>query len=116
MFQAANQLNETISAIVASHESKKERLQPFIIVVGNLIDSESFYLVISAKLKYHFNSFMSCFDACFKAFFVLNLEYPAYGYRFWLYIQRVIFGIETKYDKFSLIEAINNDINLILAN
>jgi hypothetical protein len=69
------------------------------VMVGDLDRSTLYYLVISSSVKYQFENFMDCFDACFKIFFALDLDYPLFGYRFWLYVQREIFKIKLNNDK-----------------
>jgi hypothetical protein len=50
-------------------------------------------------LSTHFDYFINCFDARFKIFFALDLDYSLFGYRFWLYVQREIFKTNLGNDK-----------------
>jgi hypothetical protein len=110
--QESNKLGETIAERVIFHEARKLPFQPFIIIVGDLAKPASYYVVLSANDKYNFNCLMDCFDACFKIFFTLNLDYPPFGYRFWLFVQRQIYGIHIpELDRVSQI----NDIVAALA-
>jgi hypothetical protein len=53
---------------------------------------------------------MDCFDACFKIFFALDLDYPLFSYRFWLYIQRKIFKIKLNDDKKAQISVLKSQL------
>jgi hypothetical protein len=100
-------LEEKLAAVIAEHNKRKLQLQPFIILVGELDSPDTAYLVVSSSVKYPFKSLLSCFSSCFKLFFALNLRYPLFGYRFWLYIQREVFEIILDEDKHSQISEIS---------
>jgi hypothetical protein len=53
MLQSRHMLQDKIGKIVADHEKRQVRLQPFMVIVGDLKAPESFYLVVTSDLKYH---------------------------------------------------------------
>ncbi|XP_051168151.1 uncharacterized protein LOC127285960 isoform X2 [Leptopilina boulardi] len=88
-------------------------LQPLIIVVGeNLSVVNRFYVNID-DTRYSFQSILQALDLCFKSFHVLHTEYPKPSEPVWLFLQKSIYSITTKWDKkfscvASLLSAIEN--------
>jgi len=86
-------------------------IQPFILVVGSLLDPKQI-LVYFDNIKYKMFSVLKAFDTCFKIFHVFNLEYPIESANVWLFIQTYFYNITTKYDKScALIKQITAELN-----
>ena len=75
-----------------------DSLQPFIIVIGNTIDSiESIYVYVDGT-RYLMESILQAIDVCFKLYQALDAEYPTTGLNLWNFIQRYVFNIHTNCD------------------
>lgn len=59
---------------------------------------DSFYVVIE-DIIYKIHSCLKAFDICFKAFHVLNCEYPFESEHIYLIIQLYLCNFKTKFDK-----------------
>ena len=79
-------------------------LQPHVVVVcediGKLdtINGSVAYAVIQSNLYYEMASVLAAADTCFKAAFVLYLNYPVAAKSTWMFIQTGIFNISIKHD------------------
>lgn len=72
--------------------------QPYIIVVGpSLKNIQNSYVCIDDVL-YTTSSTVEAVDVCFKAFHVLQLNYPAASEHLWIIIQKCIYKFTTKWD------------------
>lgn len=84
---------------------------PRITLVGNINKPDCY--VIIGDMSYQIEDPLKAFEACFNAFFALNLKYPDESQHCWTFAQRGIFNIETKNDKAlpsveSLLQSIKN--------
>ena len=74
-------------------------VQPHVVVIHEDIeqmytnDGSVAYAVIQSNFFYGTPSVITACDACFKAFYVINLEYPASAKSAWTFIQHAIFEI-----------------------
>ena len=73
---------------------KNLKLQPLIVIEGQILDSKAFYVVVD-DIKYSTNSMLDAIDLIFKIFYVFDCQYPNDSRNLWELIQRVIYGIET---------------------
>lgn len=73
-------------------------IQPFILLVGTPIDPKEI-LVFFDTIKYKVFSIVHAIDLCFKVFHLFNLEYPSQSCTVWLFIQKYLFSLTTKFDK-----------------
>jgi len=77
----------------------KNRIQPFVLLVGPTVEQyEACYLIID-EVKYKFDNVLKAFDQCFKAIQVLMTEYSYEAKGAWLFIQQAVYRISTKYDR-----------------
>lgn len=93
----------TVAALEEIILKKKEKcgsIQPFIIILGELTKPESIFVYID-EVKYQMFSVVAALDICFKAFHVLNLEYPHESSSVWQFIQTYFYQIKHKKDKLS---------------
>lgn len=72
--------------------------QPRIVVLGESVIHPVQVLVLVNDTVYEVGSLIKAVDVCFKAFFVLNADYPPQVRDPWLLLQRGVMGIETEYD------------------
>ena len=56
------------------------------------------YAVISGKLWYQTSSILEAVDVCVKATFVFGIKFPEAAHSSWLFLQKAIYDISTKYD------------------
>lgn len=68
------------------------------------------YAVKLDDIFYRSSSFIECLDACFKLFFVFDLDYPIQSKKFWEFIQLFFYEIGTtgEGDVINLIGDLNN--------
>ncbi|XP_036331763.1 uncharacterized protein LOC118743286 [Rhagoletis pomonella] len=93
-----NDLEFTYAEKVKKSMHRKEKIQPYLIVVGSDIKSlTEFYVNYGGALQ-KFHSFIAALDICFKVFHVLNLEYPRESSLMWYFLQKQIYKITTVYD------------------
>ena len=72
-------------------------VQPYIIAVGS--DAiHAVYVVVDSK-KYEVPTVLKAVDICFKAFQALHAAYPVESYPVWIFLQRAVFDITTKWDR-----------------
>lgn len=65
---------------------------PHVLLLGQGHECSQAFTVINGTALEH-PSVLSAVDACFKAFFVFQLEYPKPCTQIWEFIQTVVFGI-----------------------
>ncbi|XP_055375493.1 uncharacterized protein LOC129608168 [Condylostylus longicornis] len=75
----------------------KDSLQPYVIFVGK--NNTQAYVDIDGNL-YNVDSPLKAIDLCFKVFHATNIAYPADAEVIWTFIQKAIYKINTKSDKF----------------
>jgi hypothetical protein len=94
------------------HLEKKERhmktmgltLQPHVVVVCedleklDTVNGSVAYAVIQSNLFYEMASVLAAADTCFKAAFVMHLNYPVAAKSTWTFIQTAVFNISTEHD------------------
>jgi hypothetical protein len=77
-------------------------MQPHVVVIS----SESLpvrggsvsYAVVYGKLWYRTTSTLEAVDICMKAAFVFGIKFPEAAHSSWLFLQKGIYGIATKFD------------------
>jgi hypothetical protein len=72
------------------------KMQPVVLVVGSLSSPTAAY-VVADEATWMFSSPLKAIDICFKAFHVFHASYPAESF-VWLLVQKLIYGISTKWD------------------
>lgn len=98
LVHANNDINPAIERIKHVHLSMAITLQPFIMLVGSsFIDFNDIYIVVD-ETKYKLTSVLKALDICFKIFQVFNLEYPKQSAKVWIFIQKYLYNVHTKYD------------------
>lgn len=80
---------------------KKETVQPYVIIQGNMKKHDQVLLVIDT-IKYEFTSASTAFDCLFKCFHVLQAQYPKASAHLHLLIQKCIFEVTTEHDIYPL--------------
>lgn len=93
--QDPSQITEKIQNAKEFCISKNIKLQPYIIYINN---NEAQFCVVYDNIYYSFDNFLVALDICFKIFFVFKLTYPKQSEKFWLFIQKKLYDITTKYD------------------
>jgi len=72
-------------------------LQPQAVVVGPVENPSQFLLVLD---NYHWelNSPLQAVDSAFKVYMALNAHYPAEARHLWTFVQKAVYGINTRAD------------------
>jgi hypothetical protein len=90
------------------------KVQPQVVVLSeNLttVQNAVFYAVLQNRVFYECQSLLEAVDVCIKASFVFNLNYAPAAYSSWLFLQRVVYDINTPYDAMpSKVLALQSDI------
>ncbi|XP_055920443.1 uncharacterized protein LOC129952043 isoform X1 [Eupeodes corollae] len=92
---------EAVSARKHRLEEYNLTLQPFIIAVGESLNSVKSYFVIVNDHRYFIPTIVEAVDACIKIIFTLNAKYPEECSCTWMFIQNGFYKIKTRYDKTS---------------
>jgi len=72
-------------------------VQPYIIVVGPIVNVSNSYVTIDEVL-YSTESTLEALDVCFKAFHVLKINYPNASKHLWMFIQKGLYNFCTQWD------------------
>lgn len=81
-------------------------VQPYIIVVGEVENVSQSYVSID-EILYSTKSTLEALDVCFKAFHILQINYPDPSKHLWTLIQKGLYKFCTRWDaSFSNIEHI----------
>ncbi len=78
-------------------------LGPHVVVLvhDDNISTGTFYCVVQEGLVHKVSSLLEAVDIALKASFVLNVKYPDAAVSSWVFLQRIVFGIETRFDDIS---------------
>lgn len=81
------------------YEKLKITLQPLPIIIGRDLDNiEASYVNVNNVL-YNIDNPLKAVDICFKIYHVLNASYPVECEHVWLFLQKLVYAINTPYDK-----------------
>jgi len=72
-------------------------VQPYIIVVGQIENVSQSYVSID-EILYSTKSTLEALDVCFKAFHVLQINYPDASKHLWMLIQKGLYKFRTQWD------------------
>ena len=95
--EAANDINPAISRRTEEALKQNKKIQPYVLVVGPTIQNLTDVVIDSVKLQ--FPALRKALDFCFKAIFALDAKYPDESAQLWLFIQRALYGIDTRFDR-----------------
>jgi len=73
--------------------------QALAVIVGTDISKPEQCYVVVDKHIYNIACPVKCIDLCFKTTFALHLKYSAESENVWLFLQKYIYGISTRFDK-----------------
>lgn len=77
--------------------SRKTSIQPFLLVVGDNINTIKDIYVYVDGVKYCFTNFWRAVDTCFKIFYVFNLRFPEAALTFWSFIEFFFYELTSEY-------------------
>ncbi|XP_048118509.1 uncharacterized protein LOC125306922 [Alosa alosa] len=83
---------QPIGMTMADYLTASAAEYPYVLMLGEEYDCSQVFVVINGIPLEH-QSLLSAVDACFKAFFILQLQYPKPCAQVWEFIQTVVFGI-----------------------
>lgn len=88
-------------------------LQLLIVTVGSSTRKiEQVYVDVAGGKLYRMTSVVKAFDLCFQSYMALYMKYPLESERVWIFIQRVLYGIELDSDKNVPYGIISNNSNV----
>lgn len=73
-----------------------QTLQPFPAVVGGGGTYDSY--VVLDSVRYRVDNPLEAVDTCFKLYQALHAQYPCYSSHSWLFVQKALYNITTKWD------------------
>ena len=97
-FQNVADIDRSISTVTETLRQRNLTLQPFLVVTGELTNSEQYFVIVN-DIKYETKNFLDALDLIFKLFYVANCEYPYDSSTVWLFIQKSVFLIDEKSDR-----------------
>lgn len=108
-----NDLHIQIQLRIDNAYKKKEKVQPFICVVGaDFYGIKNFY-VYYFNTYYKFSNIIRALDTCFKIFHVFNLKYPIQSCLVWTFIQKCMYDIHNEGDiKSSSLSSLISDLSI----
>lgn len=108
-----NDLHVQIQVQIDNAYKRKEKVQPFICIVGaDFDDIEGFY-VYYFNTYYKFSNIIRALDTCFKIFQVFNLHYPIKSALVWTFIQKYMYDIHNGCDiKSSSLTSLISDLSV----
>jgi len=74
--------------------------QPYMVVIGTLSSIQNAYVCYDGE-KIPVESLKHAVDICFKLFFVFDVQYPDESNHIWSFIQKRVYGINTKSDVYN---------------
>lgn len=87
-----------IEEYITLRRNEKNPIQPFILIVGSPLHPREI-IVFFDCIKYKVFSILNAIDVCFKLINLFNLEYPTESSIAWLFIQKYLYNLNTKFDK-----------------
>ena len=94
--QVIADLESAIDRLRKKCETVQQTLQPFPAVVG-LNGSYDSYIVLDS-VRYRLDSPIEAVDTCFKLYHALHAEYPCFSNYAWLFLQKAVYNVDTKWD------------------
>ncbi|XP_022832216.1 uncharacterized protein LOC111360505 isoform X1 [Spodoptera litura] len=89
------------------------QMQPFVIAVVSPNESITARYIVINNITYEMPTITKAVEACLKAIFVLNAEYPKESRHVWQFVQTVLFELKTKYDKsFTAVNTLISDLGI----
>ncbi|XP_064635514.1 uncharacterized protein LOC135492800 isoform X1 [Lineus longissimus] len=89
-------------------------VQPFVLALGDRTSPTQAFLIIE-KNALEYPTLLKAVDACFKAFYVLDIEYPANCIIVWQFIQELVFDVRSKKGHVSLSKNVTSLRSFFLA-
>jgi len=83
---------------ITNRNHLKLLIQPFILIVGTPLEPKEI-IVYFDSIKFKAFTVIRAIDLCFKIFHLFDLEYPIQSGAVWLFIQKYLYSIKTKFDK-----------------
>lgn len=92
-------VNRFIEDRVSLTQNQGISLGPFIIAVGESWSAITQYeVVVTRNIRYQFSDVKSALTTAFKIYFALDVEYAGDASLCWVFLQRAVFKIITKFD------------------
>lgn len=94
-FQDLKHLSAAVTKRRNALLSVHKLLQPIIVTVGSSPRKiDQVYMDVAEGKLYRLTSLVKAIDVAFQSYMALYLKYPLESERVWIFIQRVLYGIE----------------------
>lgn len=95
---------------IEERKTSDESPQPIVIIVGETLDEIFESYVLIEDVLYKFKTIFEAVDMCFKIIHGLKLRYPDQSKHIWIFLQKVIFNIETSEQEYISINAFISEL------
>lgn len=84
--------------------------QPIVIIIGETLDEITESFVLIEEILYKFKTIFEAVDNCFKIIHGLKMRYPDQSKHVWIFLQKVVFKIETSEQEYISINALISEL------
>lgn len=107
-----NYLQDIASMELALEERKmsQDSPQPIVFIVGESLDEITASYVAIEDVLYKFNSVFEAFSVGFKLIHGLQIKYPDQCKHVWMFLQKLLFKIETNEQEYVSINTLISDL------
>lgn len=95
---------------IEERKNSEKSPQPIVIVIGETLDKITESYVLIEDILYKFKTIFEAVDMCFKIIHGLKLRYPDQSKHVWIFLQKVIFNIETSEQEYISINAFISEL------
>lgn len=95
---------------IEERKTSDESPQPIVIIIGETLDEIFESYVLIEDVLYKFKTIFEAVDMCFKIIHGLKLRYPDQSKHIWIFLQKVIFNIETSEQEYISINAFISEL------
>lgn len=79
--------------------NNKNIFLPYVVAVGSSWNNiQQYFLVLTDNIRYTFSSIIPAFIALYKILWAFDLPYPKDSQPIWMFIQRALFDMKSKFD------------------
>ncbi|XP_037954591.1 uncharacterized protein LOC119684589 [Teleopsis dalmanni] len=91
-----NDIERKIEELINSYASRKEKLQPHILVVGPDFCKISEFYVFCDGIKWRCCSYMKCVDCVIKLSYVYKIKYSHNSKQVWAFLEQYFFELKSE--------------------
>lgn len=79
-------------------------MQPHVVILSDeltVLSRSKAYACIHSSMYFQAASVMEAVDICMKSTFVFGVQYPVAANSCWLFLQKAVYGISSRFDRLS---------------